>query len=241
MVDELRNRLATALARVIALRRQLHADAALNERWLALKHWQCERLRRTYPDLFAHPRYVVAGEFFLAELYGAKDFEKRDVEALRVVPKLARMLPDRAIETLLTAVELDELSEVLDARVAAQVALPIDDARYAAAYRAAGTRAERQRQIEVVDRIGRSLELLARVPLLAGMIRMMRLPAEAAGVGHLHHFLESGFNAFKAMGPAGEFLATIRARETALMQRLLDGDPEPFRDLAPPRQGVTAL
>jgi hypothetical protein len=35
------------------------------------------------------------------------------------------------------------------------------------------------------------------------------------------------------MGPAGEFLDTIAARETQLMDRLLAGDQQPFRDLAP--------
>lgn len=233
MADPLRDRLAGALARVIELRRRLHSDPRAAERWLALKNWQSDRLRRTYPDLFAQPRYRAAGNFFLTEIYGAKDFEQRDVEALRVVPKLARMLPDKAIETLVAAVELDELSEVLDARVAEHLSLPIDDAGYAAAYRAAGTPAERQRQIEMVERIGGSLERLARVPLLAGMLRMMRMPAEAAGFGHLHHFLQGGFDAFKAMGPAAEFLATIRARETQLMQRLFDNEAEPFRGLAP--------
>ncbi len=230
---DVRTLLAQSLGRVIALRRRLHAQDEVAQRWLALKDWQSNRLRRTYPDLFAQPRYVVAGEFFLSELYGARDFEQRDVEAMRVVPKLARMLPDKAIETLVAAVELDELSETLDARVAERLSLPITDANYPAAYKAAGTLDERTLQIEMVDKIGRSLEKLAKVPLLAGMIRMMRVPAEAAGVGHLHHFLESGFNAFKAMGPAGEFLKTIRERETVLMQRLLGDDPAPLRDLAP--------
>jgi hypothetical protein len=231
---DVRTLLAQSLGRVIALRRQLHAQDTVAQRWLALKDWQSQRLRRTYPDLFAQPRYLIAGEFFLTELYGARDFEQRDVEAMRVVPKLARMLPDKAIETLVAAVELDELSETLDARVAERVRLPITDDIYRVAYRDAGTLAERTQQINMVDRIGKSLEKLAKVPLLAGMIRMMRVPAEAAGVGHLHHFLDSGFNAFKAMGPAGEFLQTIRARETALMQRLLSDDPQPFRDLLPP-------
>ncbi|MFY8120192.1 MAG: hypothetical protein ACOVK7_02275, partial [Burkholderiaceae bacterium] len=68
MAEPARTLLAGALARVIALRRQLHADPAAGVRWLAVKHWQSERLRRTYPDLFAEPRYVTAGEFFLSEL-----------------------------------------------------------------------------------------------------------------------------------------------------------------------------
>jgi hypothetical protein len=218
-----KERLACGLARVIELRRALHADPAVNARWLAVKHWQASRLARTYPDLLASARYRPASEFFLEELYGAKDFEARDNEALRVVPKLARMLPERAVETMALAVELDETSESLDARLAEAIRLPVDAAGYARAYRETGTVAERQLQIETVDRIGRTLEKLARIPLLSGMLHMMRAPAEAAGFGHLHHFLQSGFDAFRAMGSAGEFLATIRSRETVLMQALFDG------------------
>jgi hypothetical protein len=213
-----KERLAAGLARVIELRRALHADPELNARWLAVKHWQAQRLARTYPDLLASPRYRPASEFFLEELYGAKDFE-----ALRVVPKLARMLPERAVETMALAVELDETSESLDARLAKAIRLPIDAAGYARAYRETGTLAERQLQIETVDRIGQTLEKLARIPLLSGMLHMMRAPAEAAGFGHLHRFLQSGFDAFRAMGSAGEFLRTIRGRETALMQALFAG------------------
>jgi hypothetical protein len=226
-------RLSAALGRVISLRENFDAHPELAAPWKEVKHWQSHRLRRTYPDLFAQPRYKIAGEFFLSEIYGAKDFSQRDREALRVVPKLARMLPERAVETLLLAVELDEMSEQLDARVAANVMLPVNDASYAAAYVAAGTPEERQAQIHHVDKIGRALEKLARLPLLSGMLQLMRAPAEAAGLSHLHYFLQRGFEAFKAMGPAGEFLGTISARETQLMQRLFARDPMPFGDIAP--------
>jgi len=218
-----KERLAEGLARVIELRRALHADAAVNERWLAVKHWQAGRLARTYPDLLGSTRYRPACEFFLDEIYGAKDFEARDQEALRVVPKLARMLPERAVETMALAVELDETSESLDARLARAIRLPVDVDAYARAYRETGTVAERQLQIDTVDSIGQTLEKLARIPLLSGMLHMMRAPAEAAGFGHLHRFLQNGFDAFRAMGRAGEFLHTIRSRETALMQALFAG------------------
>ncbi len=218
------DRLAAALRRVIDLRRQLESDVKLRDTWRAVKRWQAERLRQTYADLLAQPRLRPACEFFLAELYGVKDFSQRDQEALRVVPMLARMLPERAVTTMALAVELDELSEQLDERVARNLMTgAVDDAAYAAAYRAAGTRAEREHQIDTIDRIGRSLERLARIPLLAPMLHMMRAPAEMAGLGHLHRFLQSGFDAFVSMGAAGEFLDTIRARETALMRLLFDG------------------
>jgi hypothetical protein len=218
-----KERLASGLARVIELRRTLHADPEVNERWLALKQWQSARLARTYPDLLASPRYRPACEFFLDEIYGARDFEARDSEALRVVPKLAMMLPERAVETMALAVELDETSESLDARMAQAIRLPVDPERYARAYRDTGTVAERQLQIDTIDRIGRTLEKLARFPLLAGMLHMMRAPATAAGFGHLHNFLQNGFDAFVAMGRADVFLDTVRSRETALMRALFAG------------------
>jgi hypothetical protein len=216
-------RLTSALRRVIALRAKLKDDATLAERWRAVKAWQANRLRQTYADLLASPRYHAASEFFLAELYGEKDFEQRDREALRIVSKLAKLLPHRAIETLAAGVELDELSEILDARVARTLVLPIDAARYAAAYRAAGTPEERIHQIEMVDRIGHALDRLARLPMLSGLLHMMRAPAERAGLGHLHDFLVNGFDSFRAMGGAKEFLETIQSRETALMEKIFAG------------------
>lgn len=226
------DRLRTALLRVIELREDLQRDAVRARRWQAVKRWQSRRLAQTYPDLLASPRYGPACRFFLEEIYGAHDFAQRDREALRVVPKLARLLPERAVATMAHGVELDELSETLDARVAAHIGDDVDAESYCAAYVAAGTPAERARQIATVDEIGRSLERLARVPLLAGMLHMMRGPAEAAGLGHLHRFLATGFDAFKSMGGAGAFLDAVRDRETQLMQQVFAGEvPAEWRSL----------
>lgn len=227
-------RLAGALRRVIELRHRLVSDRELGARVLSVKQWQAQRLRSTYADLLAMPRYKPACEFFLDELYGTRDFTQRDTEALRVVPALARMLPERAVVTLAMGSELDELSETLDARVAKSIppeAAGVADAGtllaegvYVAAYRAAGTRAERERQIASIVQIGQSLDRLARLPLISGMLHLMRGPAEAAGLSHLHQFLSEGFDGFHAMRGASEFLATVRDRETALMQSML-GEP----------------
>jgi hypothetical protein len=222
-------KLSEALGRVIDLRARLHDDAELSSRWLAVKRWQSERLARTYADLLASKRYRESCEFFLEELYGARDFEQRDEEAQKVVPKLARMLPARAIETLLLAVELDELSENLDAGVARIVRTPLSPQRYADAYRQTGTEKQRERQIELVHEIGSALDRLARIPMLSPMLGMMKAPAEAWGYGHLHRFLYRGFHAFAGMGGAAEFLGTIRRRELAINARLFDQDPDPFR------------
>lgn len=225
----LQQKLADTLARVIAMRDEQSRDAAVRRRWLAVKDFQAARLAETYADLLASERYRESCEFFLEELYGAKDFEQRDKEAHRVVPKLAAMLPTRAVETLLLAVELDEMSERFDTEIAQRVTLPVTAAGYATAYRKVGSEAGRQRQIGMVAEIGRALDKLARVPMLSMMLHMMKAPAELWGLSHLHHFLQRGFDAFSGMRGAREFLATIERRESEVNRRLFAEDPEPFR------------
>jgi hypothetical protein len=227
--SELQQQLADALASVTALRAQLADDPARAERWRAVKAFQAARLRKTYADLLASDRYREPCEFFLDDLYGAHDFDQRDSEARRVVPKLAKMLPARAVETLLLAVQLDQMSERFDSALADRIGPPLTPAKYAAAYPEVGSQAERERQIELVDDIGRALDKLARIPMLSAMLHMMKGPAELWGLSHLHHFLQRGFDAFSRMRGAREFLATIRRRETEINRRLFARDPDPFR------------
>lgn len=229
------DRLRTAAAEVAALRALEGADAALRARREALRAWQARRLAHTHADLLAEPRHAQAARFFLDELYGAKDFSQRDAELSRLIPTLTRFLPQAALETIADAVELDALSERLDLATAralhADPALgdrPIDDEAYARAYRGAGARTDRERQIELIDHIGRALDRLVRQPLLSGLLGAMETPARLAGLSAMHAFLASGFRAFKAMRGADEFVTRITRRETELMRRIYAGEPDPI-------------
>lgn len=209
-----------------ALRRARNEDPAAEDHRV-LKQWQADRLRETYRDLLDDTRYRPAAEFFLAELYGAKDFTARDAEVERIVPMLVSMLPTRALTTLCEALRMDALSESLDADMVTQLraagrARRIDWPAYAAAYRACGRRADRESQITLVAEIGHALDHLTRKPLLGRILKLMRKPAELAGLGNLQTFLQQGFEAFAAIQGADEFLETITARETELMHRLMN-------------------
>ncbi len=190
----------------------------------ALRRWQAGRLAQTYADLLSDTRHAPAARFFLTELYGPQDFSGRDAELERALPKLLTTLPTRALATLVDAVSMDALSEALDREMVLQLraagrAQSIDEAAYAAAYRACGRLEDRRRQIELVQHIGQTLDRLTHVPLLATTLRLMRHPAEKAGFGQMQHFLQTGFEAFRHMQGAEHFLATVQQRETALMQR----------------------
>jgi hypothetical protein len=219
------------LAACIAEARELRAARASDPTagdYPLLKQWQSDRLARTHADLLASERYAPAAGFFLSDLYGPKDFRSRDEELERVVPVMVRVLPARALLTLLEAVRMDTLSESLDndvvlaLRKAGRVR-SIDWSSYVAAYRACGRRADRELQIALIDKIGKTLDRLTRMPLIRVSLKLMHGPAHLAGLGELHSFLQRGFDAFSEMKGADEFLAIITERETALMQEWFSG------------------
>jgi len=228
-------RLRDHLTDVRALRDGARADASLQAWRLALRAFQARRLERTYADLLASPRYGPAATFFLSDLYGAKDVAARDEGVARILPMLVRVLPAAALDTIARAVELDALSERLDLALVDELrrhdatgAPAIGDDAYATAYRAAGSRADRERQIALTGEIGAALDRLARKPLLGTALRVMEAPARNAGLGALHDFLARGLDAFRHMRGAGEFLQIIGTRERLINERIYAGACGPF-------------
>jgi hypothetical protein len=74
-------------------------------------------------------------------------------------------------------------------------------------------------------RVGSALDRYTRNVLLRNSLRLMRGPASAAGLGSLQRFLESGFDTFKSMRGASEFLETVALRERRLASELFTGEP----------------
>jgi hypothetical protein len=199
-----------------------------------LRRWQAQRLARTYADLAADPRYAPAAAFFLSDIYGERDFSERDRTVQRAYPVIEKTLPKAALVPIQRAMELHELSQALDTAMCKVLAEElrvkdrITEESYAEAYRRVGTRAKRQRQIDLTVAVGTDLDSVVKKPLIRRMLVLARKPARMAGFGELHEFLERGFDAFRHMGGASEFLKTIETREKRIMERLLAGQPRPF-------------
>jgi hypothetical protein len=194
-----------------------------------VKRWQAQRLAATYADVATQPRYEAATRFFLEDLYGPKDFSGRDQAMLRIVPVMSRVLPASAVETAAMAVELDALSEDLDQRLAIGLGRrALDAENYAQAYRTSSTRAERERQIALIDAVGHRLDALVKKPLLGKTLHLMRQPARMAGLEDLQDFLERGFDAFRRMQGADYFLDLVRTREMEILNRLFSGEASAF-------------
>jgi len=213
------------LARKRALDLRVTDTPDLAKRLRDLRTWQATRLARTYADLRREPRYTLALDFFLNDLYGPEDFVRRDDELRRALSRLKRAMPARLLAVLRKAIELQVLTSELDQSMASQLqGASVNDASYAAAYRNVGRLVDRKRQIELTTLIGEDLERIVGQSWVGLALRAAHIPAHAAGLGVLQRFLERGYRAFSEMGDAQHLLRAIRERETELMDSLLRGD-----------------
>lgn len=224
------------------------ADAPLASRVLEVKAFQQRRFAESHADLLAHPRYAAAARFFLDDLYGPQDFAERDAQFVRIVPALVRLFPGEIVATVASLAELHALSEALDSDMGQRLATAVagiagagaaaglvsggelDRAGYVQTWRDTGRAGDRARQIDLVIAVGRQLDKYTRNRWLRQSLKLMRAPARAAGLASLQSFLEKGFDTFAGMGRADEFLATIEARERAVVAALFDpAQPDPLR------------
>ena len=215
------------LAAVSTERQARAGDADFAARVEAVKRYQQRRFELTYADLLTHPRYAGAANFFLSELYGPSDFTQRDAQFARIVPALVRLFPAEVVGTVQALAALHALSEQLDSQMGrVLIEGDVDAAGYVRAWQQCGNASAREQQITMLAQVGHALDALTRNPLLHHSLRLMRGPARAAGLAALHLFLESGFDTFRAMRGADEFLGLICSRERALAATLFAVVPD---------------
>lgn len=211
-------------------REQARASGLLTQ-VLALQAWQCKRLLLSHNDLMAQKRFQAAMQFFVDELYGPKDFSQRDQDVAKVVPKMAKLLPDKALHSLESALHLNDLSMQLDIQLSQQLdGRKIDRDSYLAAYRACDNQPLRQQQIDFIQVLGEDLAEVVHIKGISTLLFLSRKPAKLAGVASLHDFIEKGFKAFKKIGQVEDFLHPVIERERLLMNTMFsskDSNPLP--------------
>ena len=197
----------------------------------AIKQFQSRRFAGTYSDLLQEKAYGQATRFFLDELYSAKDYARRDAQFARIAGALERIFPQPVVDTAISLAQLHLLTETLDLAMAEHWCGDTESnelTRYVKAWRALGRREDRHTQLAKVIALGQELDHLTRTPGLRMMLKLMRGPANLAGLGELQHFLEAGFDTFASMGrQAGAtrfFMQTVQQRESRLFEQLFDAE-----------------
>ena len=90
-------------------------------------------------------------------------------------------------------------------------------------------------QVLITTGSQQGLDLLAKILIDAGSRILVETPTY---LGALQAFLERGFDTFREMRGADEFLRTVATRERALAARLFAGEDAPTRTPIPPVAGA---
>ncbi len=221
------NDIRTALTKVSALRQLANATPGLGQALTEVKAFQTQRFADTYQDLLHDPKYTACTTFFLQELYGTRNYSQRDAQFARIAGALERVFPEPVVATAVTLAQLHCLTEELDLSMAEKwrnASQQSEAARYAQAWASVGCHAQREWQLQTVLKIGRELGEFTRKRGLRLMLRMMRRPAELAGLASLQTFLESGFDNFNSIARNPDdltlFLSAIETRESAWLEQM---------------------
>ena len=202
------------------------AEIDLDPALALLRDWQVDRLKHTYADFLADPRYQPACAFFMSDIYAGRDFSRRDREFEHLYTLLSRILPEASLRVLHDAIHLNQLTSDLDNRL---LRVLVDEMgmqgrltaeMYTEAYRRCDNYAERMRQIGMLVAIVKEVGNAARLPLVGRSLRLARLPALRLGWGEVYDFLDRGYQAFRPMKDVGRLAQALDEREKRLLKQI---------------------
>jgi hypothetical protein len=190
----------------------------------ALQNYQTERLRGTYADMLESAEYRTLGEFFFTDIYGPKDYSRRNAAFKRLSYFLKDAMGKRIWSGVERLIILNDLSEVLDERMIdelmAKGVTDITRADYEAAYRALDNYDERARQIELLVTSTAFMHEMSRLPAIGWIVKGVRLAAFFIGVGEVMNFLQNGYKAFSSTRNIDQFNRVVKEREMEALNRI---------------------
>jgi hypothetical protein len=218
-----------------AIHREYLGDPELLDRYEHFVAWQTDYLLPFYENLRISPDYEAAVDFVVSDLTGI-GVSQRDRNIARVVPLMSKMLPERALRTMASAMHLN--ARVLEINLSICRILyegkpgdvEITEATYCTANRRAASLDECFELIQLTAEIGHSLNHVIRIPMIGPMLRAMRKPAQLWGFGAMQTFLEQGYETFSALEDVDRFLEDITARMTEVFTYIFT---EPLENLKP--------
>jgi len=200
-----------------------------------LKIFQNNRLEFTYKDLLEEKGMHAACRFFLDQLYCTHDVSTRDHQVERVLPKLEKLLPGGAVDTVRKVIYMDYLAELLDDEITSYINEKefysdneLKEKSYIEAFRQQGQFDLRERQILLVREVGESLRKLMRLPFLRSLMKMTRGAAQKANLEDFHDFLSQGLDAFASLEKPTLFFQLIQEREMSILEGIRQGTLSKF-------------
>ena len=218
-----------------AVHAQYLSDPDLLEKYEHFLDWQVAYSLPFYIEFQDRAETAAAIEFVITDLIGTS-VSARDADLTRVIPVMARLLPERALQALASAMELNARALAINLDICRRVfdgtegKQGLSERDYCRAFREVTSLDECHDLIDLTIRLGHTLKRLVRKPLLGMTLRAMHRPAHAAGFGAMQDFLEKGYSTFHAIEDIDYFLDRFAIRMTAVFTRSCR---EPLENLDP--------
>ena len=217
----------------IAVHEQYLTDPVLLQKYEYFLDWQIAYSLPFYSEFKEAPETAAAVEFVISDLIGT-GISTRDADFSRIIPIMVRMLPNKALRTLASAMELNARALAINLNIcrtlfdAVDVPTPVSERDYCAAFRRSTSLDECKALIDLTVKLGHSLKRLVGSRALGMTLRAMHRPAHAAGFGAMQDFLEKGYTTFHAIDDVDAFLDRFGVLMMALFERTCE---EPLENL----------
>lgn len=204
--------------------------------------WQNNYMLQYYDDFCVSEENTAAVDFVVSELTGI-GISDRDHDLSRVVPAMVRMLPDKALQTIAVAMELNSRILTINLSICRELftklpsANKISERNYCLACREVSRLDEFLKLVELTKQVGQSLNHVVKLPMIGLILRAMRSPARLAGFGSLQDFLETGYHTFKAIKDVDQFLDDISDRTASVFAKVME---EPLENLSTSSDNLAA-
>jgi len=192
-----------------------------------LKAFQCARLRDTYADFIAQPRYTAACDFFFNRLYSSEDTHDRDEAFKAVYSQARRVLGGEVIDSMTKLIELQELTIALDQRLlevleAEGAPEDFDMPTYERAYRLSDNYPQRERQIDLLDFTMRLVHSISHRFGITVVLGGLRAASRLVGDTRMVDFLDEGYRAFADIPDIEPLAGAMDTRERRRLDRIFE-------------------
>ena len=215
-----------------------HTQPEILSRLQDVQAWQKARMQRSHHQHFSEKNNQLMAEYFLNRLYGGPDFDALAEQIARLMKyahKAEKMIPENALKTGTSGVELAILAVQLDEQVAIQLLedypanAPLTDEMMRQTYLKLDQGKDRMLQLQLLDDLGRNLDKYMRSFMVYTAFKMCKGAANKYNFEVMYDFMQDGFLAMKPLKSAEKFVREFTAVERQIIDKVHRGDPQPFQ------------
>lgn len=214
-----------------------HQDPILAQRLKDVQDWQKQRMYTTHAAHFSAKNHQLMAEYFMQRLYGGQDFDALAAQIERLIQyahKAEKVLPESAIHTGTTAIQLAILAVQLDENIAQQLLidypseLPLNNDMMRLCYLKLQQADARLEQLQQLDQLGIFLDKYLRSFVVQTAFKMCKGAAYKYQFNVMYDFMHAGFSALKPLKSAERFVRDFSDIERQIVHKVHAGHLHPF-------------